>query len=59
MMMMVWHANTINTHNRIEELKSVEWNGNGEVPKRTQQIQYNYEKEKKRNKHTTINYTQY
>lgn len=51
MMMMVWHANTINTHNRIEELKSVEWNGNGEVPKRTQQIQYNYEKKEKKQTH--------
>lgn len=25
----------------------MEWNGNGEVPKRTQQIQYNYEKKRK------------
>lgn len=47
---MVWYAkHTINTHSRIEELKArvAEWNGNGEVPKRTQQIQYNYEKERK------------
>lgn len=53
-MMMVWYAkHTINTHNRIEELKArvAEWNGNGEVPKRTQQIQYNYEK-KERKKQT-------